>query len=307
MRHEMPGRGARVLLADIGNSRIKWALWQSGRIGPLHAAVHADWSREDFERSMFSGGSARTSGRRRPAPAARASGQLRDSGRLRAPNSSEAPRRTDVTRIMVASVAGAVLNRRFTAAARRTVGVQPEFIATSRSAAGVTTRYREPWRLGVDRFLAVIAAHRLAGGRGACVINAGTTVTIDFVDARGVHRGGAILPGPRLMVWSLMRSTAGIERRARGAPAGSGGRSPRGASLFARSTKAAIWHGALQAAAATADRAFAEARRTFGGRPLLLLTGGAAGELETLIRTRCVRVDDLVLLGVAVYGGLDLR
>ncbi|MGH8150801.1 MAG: type III pantothenate kinase [Steroidobacteraceae bacterium] len=279
-----------MLLVDIGNTRIKWALWQSGRIGPLHAAAHAGWSRENFERRVFGGGRSRSSGRGQAARVTRAPGRMQ------------------VTRIIVASVAGAGADRRFAAAARGAAGVRPEFIATSRRAAGVTTRYREPWRLGVDRFVAAIGAHRLAGARGACVVNAGTTVTIDLVDGGGVHYGGAILPGPELMVSSLMRSTAGIERRARETAApGRGRRSSRGASLFARSTKAAIWAGAHLAAAAAVDRAFAEARGKLGARPLLLLTGGAAGALGPLIRSRCVRVADLVLRGVAVYGGLELR
>jgi type III pantothenate kinase len=286
-------RATSVLLVDIGNTRIKWALWQAGRLGPARAAVYTDWSSDDFARHLL---------RQRRA--------LRDS----------AP-----ARVIVASVAGKSVFRRLATGVRRASGAAtplsslrrtsipaPEMIETSRRAAGVVTRYTEPWRLGVDRFLGVIAAHQLAGSRGACVINAGTAVTLDLVDGRGVHRGGAILPGPRLMIESLLRRTAGIAHRARGRARGSSGATSsagrRSASLFARDTAAAIEQGAAQAVAGAVERAIAASRRQLGGAaPLVILTGGGAADLRPLLRVRCIEVPDLVLRGIALHAGLALR
>ena len=266
-------RGARVLLVDIGNSRLKWAIWQDGVIGPLRACAHSGWSRADYEKRVFGG-----------------------------------ERRTGLSRIVVASVAGTRVDRLFAMAARSATGKRPEFIATSRRAAGVTTRYVDPWRLGVDRFLGAIAARHLLGSRAACVVNAGTTVTIDLIDAAGVHRGGAILPGPPLMVESLLKGTAGIARRAR--DAGSGRRSSDRSTaldLFARSTKSAIRRGALHAVAAAVDRAVAQARELLGTEPVVLLSGGGAAELAPLIDSRHIEVADLVLRGIAAHAGLATR
>ncbi len=258
-----------VLLVDIGNTRIKWAIWRNGRIGPMRGGAHAAWSRRDYEERIFGG--------RNPKP----------------------------SRIIVSSVAGARVDGLFQSAARSAVGAQPQFIATSRKAAGVTTRYVDPWRLGVDRFLGAIAAHHLVGRRAVCVVNAGTTVTIDLVDRLGVHRGGAILPGPSLMVQSLLDGTAGIARRAGEARADRRGRKKRDTlGLFARSTKTAIQQGAAYAVAALVDRAVAEARKVVGTAPQVLLSGGGAEQLATLIRSRHIDVADLVLQGIAVYAGL---
>jgi type III pantothenate kinase len=251
-----------ILLVDIGNTRIKWATWRDGRLGRLKAREHAGWTQREFGRELFG-------------------------ARSGEPN-----------RILVASVAGQRLNRAFRAAALRVVGVRPEFVASARTAAGVTTRYVEPWRLGVDRFMGAIGAHHYARGRAACVVNAGTTLTIDLVDAQGVHRGGAILPGFELMVESLFRNTDGIARRARGEAAGRG--------LFARSTRAAIDRGASYASAALVDRAVWEARRALATLPLVVLTGGAAARLAPLVRSRHAHVPDLVLRGVALQAGLPL-
>jgi type III pantothenate kinase len=144
----------------------------------------------------------------------------------------------------------------------------------------------------VDRFAGVIGAHALSGARAALVADVGTALTLDLVDASGVHRGGAIVPGPALMVASLLRETSGIGPRARGA---AHGRAP-----FARSTLAAIEQGARFAVAASIDVAASEARRTLGVGPRVFLTGGAARAVRPLLRTRHQLVPDLVLRGLAV-------
>jgi type III pantothenate kinase len=211
-------------------------------------------------------------------------------GGRNAPNRSGAGR--GIERIVVVSVAGARVDRAFAAEARRRLGVTPEFFRSARSAGGVTTMYSEPWRLGADRLAAAIGAFHLSKGRPVCVVSVGTTMTLDFVDADGRHRGGAIAPAPALMVDSLLWGTHGIRRRARG------GRGSRG--LFARSTRSAIAEGARYAVAAIADRAVIEARALAGRSPLLLLTGGAAPDVGRLLRTRHRYVPDLVLRGLAV-------
>ena len=266
-----------VLLIDIGNTRIKWTRWRAGRLAPQQARQFAGWTEGDFARELFRGG--------------------HDAG---------------IERVVASSVAGSRVERTLARAARRFLDVRVEFATTVRHKAGLTTRYTEPWRLGVDRFLAALGAHQLAGGRPVCVVSAGTAVTIDLIDARGVHRGGAILPGPELMIRSLLENTDGIERRARGARSaghsirGAGRAEHRGGDLFARSTRAAIEQGARQAIGALIDRAVARARVLAGRAPLVVLTGGAATQLRGSFGARAVLAPDLVLRGLALYAGLNL-
>ena len=248
-----------MLLIDIGNTRIKWARFDGERVGRQHAAPLAGWKTGDFAREVLA--------------------SVRG-----------------VARVVVCSVAGRRVNGMVAEAARRAGAPKPEFVATQRRAGGVTTAYIEPWRLGVDRFAMAIGGYRLAQGRAVCIMSVGTALTIDLVDSRGVHRGGAILPAPSLMVDSLLSKTSGIRKRASGRRAGRGaGR------VFARTTRAAIEQGALLAAAAAIDRAAQEARRVLGGRaPLVLLTGGGAKAVAPLVHTRYRAVSDLVLQGLAV-------
>lgn len=245
-----------ALLVDIGNTRVKWARFDGHKLGPLRAASHSGWGGEDYARRII--GSSR-----------------------------------NLERIVVVSVAGDRVNRSVSLAARRSRAPTPEFVTSQRRGGGVTVGYLEPWRLGVDRFVASIGAYHLAKGKPVVVVGVGTAMTIDLVDAKGRHRGGAIIPAPTLMVDTLLTNTHGIRRRAQG---GAGG----GRSLFGRSTRAAIVQGSRYAAAALVDRAVGEARALVGGRsPLVMLTGGGAASVRPLVHSTCVTVPDLVLQGLA--------
>ncbi|MFD1382652.1 type III pantothenate kinase [Rhodanobacter aciditrophus] len=84
-----------------------------------------------------------------------------------------------------------------------------EDIQSSAVVCGVRNAYEEPRRLGVDRWLGVVAAHNIYGGELA-VMDAGTAIKADFVNAQGQHLGGYIAPGVELMVDSLVARTAKI-------------------------------------------------------------------------------------------------
>jgi len=197
------------------------------------------------------------------------------------------------TQLWVTSVAGPRVNRALAAAARG-AGVAAKFVAVPRSGGGVKVGYLEPWRLGSDRFVAAVGAHELFPRVPVCVVGVGTAMTVDLLAGDGRHRGGVIIPAPALMVDTLLTRTHGIHRRARG------GRSGEGAKLFARSTRAGLVQGARYAAAALIDRAVEEAWPLLGRKPLVVLTGGQAGAVRTLLRSSCVDVPDLVLRGLAV-------
>jgi type III pantothenate kinase len=78
------------------------------------------------------------------------------------------------------------LAQRFEAAVTR-------FVSTAKTL-GVTNGYRQPERLGVDRWMTLLAAREMAPG-DCVVIDAGSAITLDLLCADGQHLGGAILPG----------------------------------------------------------------------------------------------------------------
>jgi len=114
-----------------------------------------------------------------------------------------------VERVRVASVAGPVVSALISGYCQARWGLKPEFARTSHQAAGVTNSYADPSRMGVDRWLAMLAAHHLVQG-ACCIVDCGSAITIDFVAADGRHSGGYIVPGLRLMAKSLLANTAEV-------------------------------------------------------------------------------------------------
>lgn len=86
-------------------------------------------------------------------------------------------------------------------------------IAKSQSSqAGINNSYQNPERMGVDRWLAMIAAYSSAqlGNEqlsGVIVVDAGSALTIDVVNARGEHEGGYIVPGLEMSQQALFTNT----------------------------------------------------------------------------------------------------
>ena len=243
-----------MLAIDCGNSRLKWACFDAGRKGATSSfPVGADSF--EFERAV----------------------QTLDK---------------PIDRVLVSNVAGVAVAGRIGDAVAERFGIEAEFVAVTGNAHGIECGYREPGTLGVDRWLAMIAARRLAGGP-LVVVGVGTAVTIDVVDADGRHLGGLILPGDGLMIDALASNTAGIEQVARA------GTAREGLALLGRSTAESVGHGGRLALAASVDRITDLASAAFGTEPALWLTGGDAELLTGWLASDASVRADLVLEGLA--------
>lgn len=253
-----------ILVVDAGNTRIKWA----------HAA-----GPEPVDAALVDAGSVAHGERVDEAMAA-----------------LTASIRPGVTRALVSNVAGAGLAARIDAALSAAIGSRPEFPQVARAAYGLECGYRDPARLGVDRWLAMIAAVRRAAGP-VCVLGAGTAVTFDAVDADGRHLGGLILAGAGLMAAALDRHTEGIGKTAPTGP------KPHGLALLGRSTDEAVGQGGLLAIGAALDRAIGIVRDALGRTPTAFLTGGDAERVRPWLENEVQVRADLVLEGLTVVAG----
>ncbi len=92
--------------------------------------------------------------------------------------------------------------------------IEPQWVVAGSDEAGLTNHYDHPTRLGADRWVAMIGAwHRmLAQGKARPIVVAmvGTAVTVEAIDARGHFLGGLILPGHGIMLRALESGTAGL-------------------------------------------------------------------------------------------------
>jgi len=93
--------------------------------------------------------------------------------------------------------------------------VAPRWVVPGAQQTGVRNGYDHPSRLGADRWVALIGArwHVLSRGapRPALVVMVGTAVTVDALDTEGRFVGGLILPGFGLMLKALEMGTAGLK------------------------------------------------------------------------------------------------
>jgi len=241
-----------ILLIDIGNSRAKWATFKEGKLGVQCAAAHGSWGEADWRLEIEQSGAAR---------------------------------------VLAASVAAPARNDLLTAACRATIGHPPEFANSTAAAAGVRNGYSNPAQLGVDRWLAIIGAFHLYQA-ACCVVDAGTALTIDGVDASGQHLGGFIVPGPRLMVESLLTGTSDLAGRwaweSKPDPAS-----------FPTNTRDAIEQGCLEALASLVASASRRLETRAGQTPRLVVTGGGAQVLAPWLSQPTEFIPDLVLQGLA--------
>lgn len=155
----------------------------------------------------------------------------------------------------------------------------------------VRIAYPVPGHLGVDRFLTLLAAH--ARGGAALIVGVGTALTIDLIDADGLHRGGRIAPSPALMREAL-------QARVRQLPAEGGGYAE-----FADDTPDALASGCEGAALGLVERSLAQARLLLGTPPRLLLHGGGADALRARLPDATEAAPVLVLEGLAAWARLD--
>jgi len=77
-------------------------------------------------------------------------------------------------------------------------------------AKGITNQYLTPQTLGIDRLVAVMGAHCLYPGADNLIIDAGTCITYDHVDAGGNYYGGSISPGLNMRFQAMHNYTSAL-------------------------------------------------------------------------------------------------
>jgi type III pantothenate kinase len=231
-----------MLLLDVGNTRVKWAVMQSGVLAPAQALPH--------------GGEP--------------------------PSVVASIVAAEVDAIRVANVTGAQHAAALTDALQTKFACIPEFAASETERCGLRSGYAEPQRLGIDRWLGLLAAWSRVRG-AACVVSCGTALTFDAIDARGQHLGGIIAPG----LLTAQKAVLGATRFAASGPDQSYSEG------LGQNTEACVRQGALHACAGLVERLAARYPDA-----VLLLTGGDADLLCAHLDGPWIVAPDLVIEGL---------
>lgn len=246
---------SRILLIDLGNTRIKWA-WLSG------AGTEPEG-----------------------AGAARTGDGLSDLPFL---NSEK-----KVTGALACNVAGVELGRKLAGLIQERLAIELVFVQAQPTACGVTAAYANPLNLGADRWAGLIGARAL-GPADYCIVDTGSTVTMDLLLADGRHLGGYIAPGREMSLAAMAKGTAELASRLKDHSGRSHDLAP------GTDSAEAMEKGTLAAQLGMIRSGVERLTSQGGGSPVLLLTGGGA---EALIATgqlpEAQVVPDLVLRGLA--------
>ncbi|MBL8288507.1 MAG: type III pantothenate kinase [Rubrivivax sp.] len=247
------------LAIDVGNTRLKWALYEAPRPGAAvlaHGAVFLETIDELAEGDW----------KALPEPAA-----------------------------MLGSIVAGDAVRRRVEEQMAAWEVVPRWVVPAAAEAGLVNGYDHPHRLGADRWVALAGArHRAladaaAGGsapRAALVVMVGTAVTVDALDAKGRFLGGLILPGFGLMLKALEMGTAGL-------------RVPTGDVVdFPTNTSDALMSGGTNGIAGAIERQYRRLAARAGHAPALLISGGAAVKVGPTLEVPFEMVDTLIFDGL---------
>lgn len=222
-----------MLTIDIGNSGIKWGIWEEGQ---LILAETTAYKKESVNAALDE-------------------------------TLSEVSK-SDT--IWVSCVAGPEVEKALSVWLQQHWSVEPVFLHTGEELAGVKNMYPEPAEHGVDRWAALLGARKLFD-EAVCIIDVGTAVTVDLMDAAGVHRGGRIMPGLEMMRNALLEKTEGIKAVNGDCPG------------FAINTADAVTSGTLHMLRAGLVEVCEAARNRLGAGMKIIITGGTAAQLLPLL------------------------
>jgi type III pantothenate kinase len=198
----------------------------------------------------------------------------------------------------LASVLNASAMTDFQASFAKIFAMQLSLAKVQRSLKGVTCAYQEINKLGIDRWLAIVAAFSQRQ-QAACVIDCGSAITIDMVNNAGEHLGGFILPGLNMSIQALLGQTHSVRFDELLLPS---------SVSLGRDTRSGVQNGVLFQAQSSLKEAWelfsslvgreSEDGLAFKSSESLFLTGGDAERVAKGLSLDCNRQDDLVIQGL---------
>lgn len=192
----------------------------------------------------------------------------------------------DIERIRLSCVAGDEIVEKLKNQIKERYATEIEFAEVTKRAGLIACGYRDYKQLGVDRWLALLAAYA-KNPDGIIVVDAGSAVTIDIIGANGEHLGGYIVPGLGLMHSALWQGTDGVKVQVK---------SVAGMDCPGQSTDESVDKGCLLSLVAMIELLAGKYKAK------LIVTGGDAELLRDALSLEAELNPNLVLEGLAIEG-----
>lgn len=185
----------------------------------------------------------------------------------------------NIQRVRISSVLSAATEKQLITKMQSELPIAPQLARSKSHCCGVTNAYANPERLGVDRWLALIAAYQ-AAGRAVMVVDVGTALKIDAANDAGHHIGGYIIPGAALMERALLDGTDRV-RYESGVQMES--------VAFGFDTRSCVQNGIAAALVGAALVAIEQCKLQIGRQPALYFTGGLGSQMQRCLELNGVR------------------
>lgn len=237
-----------MLAIDVGNSRLKWGVWQQNVL--IDKGVFS-YRPEQLEQALDN---------------------------YFAPSLQQGS-------VYVSCVASEQVQMLLRKWFQQQWGISANFVESQSQLMGVHNSYDNPQQMGADRWVAMFAAYTKYQ-QAVCVIDCGTAITMDIVDAKGQHLGGLIMPGLDMMLKSLYEGTQRI-KPAKG-----------GLCELGKNTADAVYSGCYHLLENGLQSLVEKYAATIKDDVLCVVTGGSA---ELLVRENlfdCRHDADLILYGL---------
>jgi len=158
---------------------------------------------------------------------------------------------------------------------------------TGRTPVPLINRYKTPGSLGRDRLACAVAASRLFEGTPSLVVNAGTCITYDLINAKNEYLGGAISPGIRMRLNAMHTFTGKLPLIHLQDPG----------SIIGSDTRSSMLSGAVNGAVAEVRNMIREYRKLEPNLQVIL-SGGDMEYLDKLLKIRIFAFPNIVIVGL---------
>jgi len=243
-----------ILLVDVGNTNLKWAIVRNHIIAEQESIMHRHRELKLLFWQIWS--------------------EIKE-----------------IQTVWISNVAGDLMRVSLTQWIEQYWQITPFFAHSTAQAYDVTSAYQHPEQLGIDRWLALIGAHRLIKGN-VCIADCGTAITVDLLSATGTHLGGMIAPGIAAMQNTLFTETSALTQLANTTE------NYTTLEFEAKNTTQGIWSGIHYMVIGFLIHLLSEIEKKYQQTFILVITGGDAPTLQPFLPKTHQHIPDLVLQGL---------
>ncbi|MEC9205848.1 MAG: type III pantothenate kinase [Pseudomonadota bacterium] len=192
-----------------------------------------------------------------------------------------------INEVYISSVISSVKNKKILNHIKRNFKIKPNQIKSTKTLFGVKNGYKEPSKLGDDRWCAIVGAYNLFK-TPLIIVDCGTAISVDCVNGYGQHLGGYILSGFN----GYSKSFSNTDRLKK---IKLNEKDIKNNLAYAKTTKDALLSGYILMVTSAIEKTFAQLRSKIKKSPLLILSGAYGKQISSHLAVRAKYEPYLVL------------